>query len=123
MTRDNPSGRGGRRERRQLGAMLDQQCGHRLARRPAIRGTIPDGELQRRPSFPPPEIRLRLLVLQPLMIEESPDVYFYPRYVGAGGWVGILLDQIADDALESHLREARRIIASKRKPARKPRGM
>jgi uncharacterized protein YdhG (YjbR/CyaY superfamily) len=60
--------------------------------------------------------------LQPLMIEESPDVYFYPRYVGAGGWVGILLDQIADDALEIHLREARRIIASKRKPARKPRG-
>ena len=59
--------------------------------------------------------------LQPLMIEESPDIYFYPRYVGAGGWVGILLDQIADDALESHLREARRIIASKRKPARKPR--
>ena len=38
----------------------------------------------------------------------------------AGWWVGILLDQIADDALESHLREARRIIASKRKPARKP---
>jgi uncharacterized protein YdhG (YjbR/CyaY superfamily) len=50
---------------------------------------------------------------QPLMIEESPDIYFCPRYVGAGGWVGILLDQIADDALESHLREARRIIASK----------
>jgi uncharacterized protein YdhG (YjbR/CyaY superfamily) len=59
--------------------------------------------------------------LQPLMIEESPDVYFYPPYVGAGGWVGILLDQIADDALESHLREARRIIAAKRKPSRKPR--
>ena len=57
------------------------------------------------------------------MIEEAPDIYFFPRYVGAGGWVGILLDQIADDALESHLREARRIIASKRKPARKPRGM
>jgi hypothetical protein len=53
----------------------------------------------------------------------APDIYFYPRYVGAGGWVGILLDQIADDALESHLREARRIIASRRKPARKPRGM
>ena len=61
--------------------------------------------------------------LQPLMIEESPDIYFYPRYVGAGGWVGILLDQIADDALESHLREARRIIASKRKPARKAVGL
>ena len=61
--------------------------------------------------------------LQPLMIEESADIYFYPPYVGAGGWVGILLDQIADDALESHLRAARQIIASKRKAARKPRGL
>ncbi len=59
--------------------------------------------------------------LQPLMIEESPDVYFYPKYVGANGWVGILLDQIADDVLESHLREARRIVAAKRKPARNSR--
>ena len=47
----------------------------------------------------------------------------YPRYVSAGGSVSILLDQIAGDALESHLREARRIIASKRKPSRRPRGM
>ena len=60
--------------------------------------------------------------LQPLMIEESPEVYFYPPYVGIGGWVGLLLDQIADDALESHLREARRIVAGKRKPTREPRG-
>jgi uncharacterized protein YdhG (YjbR/CyaY superfamily) len=59
--------------------------------------------------------------LQPLMIEESPDLYFHPPYVGVSGWVGILLDQIADDALESHLREARRITAAKRKPVRKPR--
>ena len=56
--------------------------------------------------------------LQPVMIEEAPDIYFYPRYVGAGGWVGILLDQIKDDALESHLREAHRLIAAKRKPRR-----
>ncbi len=60
--------------------------------------------------------------LASLMIEESPGVYFNPPYVGTAGWVGILLDQIADDALESHLREARRIIASRRKPARKRRG-
>lgn len=51
--------------------------------------------------------------LQPVMIEESPDLYFHPPYVGVGGWIGILLDRIADDALESHLREARQIIASK----------
>ncbi len=60
--------------------------------------------------------------LQPVMIEEAPDIYFYPRYVGAGGWIGILLDQIKDDALESHLREAHRIIAARRKVARRPRG-
>ena len=41
--------------------------------------------------------------------------------VGIGGWVGILLDQVTDDVLESHLREARQIIASKQKPARKRR--
>jgi len=57
--------------------------------------------------------------LQPLMIEEAPDVYFHPPYVGVGGWVGILLDRITDDALESHLREAWRIIAAKRPAARK----
>jgi uncharacterized protein YdhG (YjbR/CyaY superfamily) len=56
--------------------------------------------------------------LQPLLIEEAPDVYFHPPYVGVGGWVGILLDQIADDALESHLREAWRIVAQKRKKRR-----
>ena len=55
---------------------------------------------------------------QALMIEEVPDVYFYPRYVGAGGWVGILMDTIKDDALESHLREAHRLIATKRKSKR-----
>jgi uncharacterized protein YdhG (YjbR/CyaY superfamily) len=57
---------------------------------------------------------------QPLMIEEVPDVYFYPPYAGAAGWIGILLDAIQDDALESHLREAHRLIATKRRrPARR----
>jgi hypothetical protein len=53
---------------------------------------------------------------QPVMIEEAPGTYFYPRYVGAGGWVGILLEAIGDDALESHLREAWRLIAGRQKP-------
>jgi uncharacterized protein YdhG (YjbR/CyaY superfamily) len=57
--------------------------------------------------------------LQPLMIEESPAVYFHPPYVGVSGWVGILLDRVTDDALQSHLREAWRIIAAKRKPVRR----
>ena len=57
--------------------------------------------------------------LQPLIIEEAPDIYFIPPYVGTAGWVGILLDSIADDALESHLREAHRIVAAKRTPVRR----
>lgn len=60
--------------------------------------------------------------LQPLMIEEAPDVYFHPPYVGVSGWVGIILDAIKDDALESHLREAWRIIAAKRKKGTRRRG-
>lgn len=55
--------------------------------------------------------------VRPLMIEEASDIYFIPPYVGPAGWIGILLDSIRDDALESHLREAHRLVASKRTPA------
>jgi uncharacterized protein YdhG (YjbR/CyaY superfamily) len=61
--------------------------------------------------------------LQPLIVEEAPQTYFIPPYVGTDGWVGILLDSIADDALESHLREAHRIIGAKRTPARRSRSV
>lgn len=54
---------------------------------------------------------------QAVMIEEAPAVYFKPPYVGAGGWIGITLDQIRDDALRAHLREAWRLIARKRPSA------
>ena len=75
-----------------------------------------------------PDGRLSLWVpvsegLQPLMIEEAPDVYFNPPYVGVNGWVGIVLDEIADDALGSHLREAHRIISAKGKRSRKPKAI
>lgn len=56
--------------------------------------------------------------LQPLMIEESPAIYFNPPYVGASGWIGIDLAAIRDDALQAHLREAWRLVAGKmKKPA------
>jgi uncharacterized protein YdhG (YjbR/CyaY superfamily) len=51
--------------------------------------------------------------LQPLLIEDAPDIYFHPPYVGVSGWVGILLDQVRDDALAIHLREAWQLIARK----------
>lgn len=56
--------------------------------------------------------------LQPLLIADAPDTYFKPPYVGVNGWVGIVLDQIRDDALEIHLRQAWEIMTRKVKPKR-----
>lgn len=53
--------------------------------------------------------------LQPLLIEEAPDTYYKPPYVGTSGWVGIELARILDDALQAHLREAWQLVAGKRK--------
>ena len=53
--------------------------------------------------------------LQPLMIEESPVTYFNPPYMGKAVWVGIDLAKIRDDALQAHLREAWRLVATKMK--------
>ena len=56
--------------------------------------------------------------LQPLLIEDAPATYYKPPYVGSSGWVGIELDQIRDDALQEHLREAWEIVARSRKKRR-----
>src|SRR5262245_40826918 len=56
--------------------------------------------------------------LQPLLIEDAPDTYFKPPYVGPSGWVGINLDQIRDDALQIHMREAWTLVAGARKKRR-----
>lgn len=55
--------------------------------------------------------------LQSALIEDAPQTYFKPPYVGSSGWVGILLDQIRDEALEIHIREAWQLSArGKKKP-------
>lgn len=56
--------------------------------------------------------------LQPLLIEDAPDTYFKPPYVGVSGWVGIKLDQVQDEALQIHLREAWGLVAGPRKKRR-----
>lgn len=53
--------------------------------------------------------------LQPLLIEDAPETYFKPPYVGPSGWVGIQLDAIRDDALEIHIRKAWELVATKKK--------
>lgn len=52
--------------------------------------------------------------LQASLIEESPEVYFKPPYVGGRGWVGIELAQIDDEELSFHVRMAWELIAPKR---------
>jgi len=52
--------------------------------------------------------------LQEALIEEAPGTYYRPPYVGPSGWVGIELDQIGDEALEAHLRQAWKLIVNKK---------
>jgi uncharacterized protein YdhG (YjbR/CyaY superfamily) len=51
--------------------------------------------------------------LQSALIDEAPATYFKPPYVGPGGWIGIQLDQIRDEVLEIHVREAWELTARK----------
>ena len=56
--------------------------------------------------------------VQEALIEEAPDVYFRPPYVGGGGWVGIELSKVDDDQLGALVREAFRLIDAKDRGAR-----
>jgi uncharacterized protein YdhG (YjbR/CyaY superfamily) len=53
--------------------------------------------------------------LQAALISDAPATYFKPPYVGISGWIGIELDQISDEALEIHVREAWQLAAPKKK--------
>jgi hypothetical protein len=51
--------------------------------------------------------------VQAALIEEAPDTYYKPPYVGVSGWVGVELPKVDDEQLGALIREAYRIIASK----------
>jgi hypothetical protein len=53
--------------------------------------------------------------MQAALIEDAPKTYFKPPYVGVSGWIGVELDQIGDEALEIHVREAWEIAAGNKK--------
>ena len=53
--------------------------------------------------------------LQSALISDAPQTYFKPPYVGSSGWVGIELQEISDEALAIHIREAWRLVAAKKK--------
>lgn len=49
--------------------------------------------------------------VQEMLIEAEPEKFFRPPYVGVRGWVGIRLDQVDDDELDSHIRQSWLMIA------------
>ncbi len=53
-----------------------------------------------------------------MLIQTSPAAFFKPPYVGGKGWVGIELEQINDEDLMVHLREAWGLIAHPVRSAR-----
>ena len=55
---------------------------------------------------------------QEALIEEAPNAYYRPPYVGGAGWIGVELDQVGDDALEGHIKEAWNLIARKQRGKR-----
>ena len=55
--------------------------------------------------------------MQPLLIEDAPETFFRPPYVGVKGWVGVELAQIADEGLAALIRDAWTLAAPKKKLA------
>jgi hypothetical protein len=57
--------------------------------------------------------------LQQALIEEDPETYYRPPYVGPSGWIGIELAQVSDEVLAAHIREACALILAKTSKARR----
>jgi hypothetical protein len=51
--------------------------------------------------------------VQAALIEEAPDTYFRPPYVGVAGWVGVELSKVDDEQLGALIREAFRLMNTK----------
>ena len=47
------------------------------------------------------------------LIEEAPDTYYRPPYVGVSGWVGVELSRVDDEQLDALIREAFRLVTAK----------
>jgi len=55
--------------------------------------------------------------VQAALIEEAPETYFRPPYVGVNGWVGVQLSKVDDEQLGALIREAFRFIDLKATPS------
>jgi hypothetical protein len=50
--------------------------------------------------------------VQEAVIEEAPEIYFRPPYVGSAGWIGVELSKVDDDQLGALIREAFQITVA-----------
>jgi len=59
---------------------------------------------------------------QDALIEEAPQIYYKPPYVGPSGWIGVELSKVDDDQLGALIREAFHLMTAKDRQAgsRKP---
>jgi hypothetical protein len=56
--------------------------------------------------------------VQGALIDDAPEIYFKPPYVGGSGWIGVELSRVDDEQLGALVREAFQLITAKdRKPA------
>ena len=51
--------------------------------------------------------------VQDALIDEAPQIYFRPPYVGSAGWIGVEMSKVGDDRLGSLIREAFHLMAAK----------
>lgn len=59
--------------------------------------------------------------VQTALIEEEPEIYFRPPYVGVSGWVGAELSKLDNEQLGALIREAFHFIDLKSRVSRRPR--
>ena len=51
--------------------------------------------------------------VQDAVIEEAPQIFFRPPYVGPAGWIGVEMSRIDDDRLGSLIREGFHLMVAK----------
>jgi hypothetical protein len=51
--------------------------------------------------------------VQTALVEEAPEIYFRPPYVGAAGWVGVEVAKVDDEQLGALIREAFNLCSAK----------
>jgi hypothetical protein len=51
--------------------------------------------------------------VQDALIDEAPQIYFRPPYVGPSGWIGVEMPEVDDDRLGSLVREAYHLTVAK----------